>query len=55
MVKGLMGQFLEGEGPLWKGEREKGAKGVVGALVGQPSCAGPMGLVGGATPPPPLL
>ena len=55
MVKGLRGQFPEGEGPLGKGEREKGAKGVAGALVGQPLRVGPMGVAGGATPPPPLL
>ena len=50
-----MGQFLEGRGPIRERQEGEGAKGVAGSLVGQPPCVGPMGVAGGATPPPPLL
>ena len=34
MVKGLMGQFPEGRGPIRERREGEGAKGVAGALVG---------------------
>ena len=53
MVKGLMGQFLKGRGPIRERREGEGAKGVAGALVGQPPVRGPWGWL--AVPPLPLL